>query len=91
MGFRNISEGTELKEAECIVSRRMRGRGGSIYKITDGDGELEFESAAYFDVGQGLLVSGKVYNDRGFMKLSVSSLEKTDIDYGKFLEKLKAE
>ncbi|MCP4646978.1 MAG: hypothetical protein GY852_04475, partial [bacterium] len=90
MSFRNVGEETEIADAECIISKRMRSKGGSIYKITDGEGELEFESHSHFDVGEGLLVSGKVYNDRGFMKLKVSSLEKSEGAYPKILEKIEA-
>ncbi len=90
MSFRNLGEGNEITNAECIISKRMRSRGGSIYKITDGEGELEFESHSHFDVGQGLLVSGKVYNDRGFMKLRVDSLEKNEGIYPQILEKIEA-
>ncbi|MBD3397812.1 hypothetical protein GF412_01610 [Candidatus Micrarchaeota archaeon] len=90
MSFRNVGEGTEIKDEECIVSRRMRSRGSTIYKITDGEGELEFESHSHFDAGEGLRVSGKVYNDRGFMKLDVSSLEKSEEAYPKILEKIES-
>ncbi|MBD3390079.1 hypothetical protein GF415_03960 [Candidatus Micrarchaeota archaeon] len=88
MSFRKAGEGDEITDAECIISRRIRSRGHSIYKITDGEGELEFESGSYFNIGQGLKVSGKVYNDRGFLKIDVGSLKKTDGIYPKILQKI---
>lgn len=90
MSFRNTGEGSEISDEECIISRRMKSRGGFIYKITDGNGELEFESGSFFEVGQGLRVSGKVYNDRGFMKLDITSIEKTGGNYAQMLEKIEA-
>ena len=88
MSFRKASEGDVLTDAECIISRKIRSRGHSIYKITDGEGELEFESSSYFNVGQGLKVSGKVYNDRGFLKINVDVLQKAEGVYTKILQKI---
>ncbi len=88
MSFKKASEGDILTDAECIISRKIRARGHSIYKITDGEGELEFESNSYFPVGQGLRVSGKVYNDKGFLKINVASLQKADEIYPRILQKI---
>jgi RecJ-like exonuclease len=90
MSFRNIGEGGKITDAECIISKRMRTRGGFIYKITDGENELEFESDSFFEAGQGLRVSGETYNDRGFLKLKTSSIEKIEGAHRKILEKAEA-
>lgn len=87
MGFGNIKEGAAIKSAKCVVSSRKRGRGGFIYKVTDGDGELEAESNAFFEIGQELLASGKIVNEYGFMKIRSPKLEKTEGIYASILEK----
>ncbi|MFP3950122.1 MAG: DHH family phosphoesterase [Candidatus Micrarchaeia archaeon] len=88
MSFKKASEGDILTDAECIISRKIRSGGRSIYKITDGEGELEFESGSYFPVGQGLKVSGRIYKDRGFLKINVASLQKADGLYSRILQKI---
>jgi RecJ-like exonuclease len=90
MVFRNLQEGAKIEGAGCIVSRRRKGRGGFSYTITDGEGELEFESHSFFEYGQELLASGSLYNDGGFMKLKVSSLEKTSGIYEGILSRVEA-
>ena len=87
MSFKNIGEGTEIVDVPCVVSKRRKHRGEFLYSITDGEGELELESRSFFSVGQELRASGKVVNDRGFMKLHASNVEKTEGDYSSILEK----
>lgn len=79
-----------MENAPCVISRRRKERGGFSYTLTDGEGEIEFESGSFFEYGQELMVSGSAYNDRGFMKLKVSSLEKTSGIYESVIGRVEA-
>ncbi len=88
MSFRNLGEGAKIDNSPCIISRRRKEHGGFSYTATDGEGELEFESGSFFEYGQELLVCGVAYNDRGFMKLKATSVEKASGSYDSILRKV---
>lgn len=90
MSFRKIAEGAKLENSPCIISQRRKHRGGFLYIITDGEGELEFESNEFLNPGQELHLSGTVVNEYGYMKVRVSKVEKAEGIYASFLAKAEA-
>jgi len=90
MNFRNIGENTPIEEVPCIISRRKKHRGQFSYLVTDGEGELEFESHKFMQVGAELKISGTVERQYGFLQIVKPSIEPAQGIYSEILAKVEA-
>ena len=88
MNFRNIGENTPIENAECIITKRKKHRGQFSYLVTDGEGELEFESGKFMQVGNELRISGTVERQYGFLQITKPRIEPAEGIYAGILAKV---
>ncbi len=87
MNFRNIGENTALENAGCIITKRKKHRGQFSYLVTDGEGELEFESGKFMQIGEELRISGTVERQYGFLQIIKPKIEPAEGIYAGILAK----
>ena len=90
MNFRNIGENTPIENAECIITKRKKHRGQFSYLVTDGEGELEFESGKFMQIGSELSISGTVERQYGFLQIIKPEVEPAEGIYAEILAKVEA-
>ena len=75
MNFRNVGENTPVDNVACIISRRKKNRGHFSYLVTDGEGELEFETHKFMQIGAEIKISGVVERQYGFLQIVKPRIE----------------